>query len=91
MLDGAFHWRLSLSSDIRFIEGPFGILEPNITPWGRAVVGDLILVFDSEPPTDPTVPLPSSAEFVVTGRDGVADPAIGEGIPGARDVVAGGV
>jgi phospholipase C len=66
-------------------------LDPNITRWRRAVVGDLILEFDSEPPTDSTVLLPSSAEHVETGKDGVADPAIGAGIAGARDVVAGSV
>jgi phospholipase C len=34
------------TSVIRFIEARFGIAEPNITPWRRAVCGDLTSAFD---------------------------------------------
>jgi phospholipase C len=34
------------TSVIRFIEKRFGVLEPNITPWRRAVCGDLTSAFD---------------------------------------------
>ncbi|MER6940789.1 phospholipase C, phosphocholine-specific, partial [Nocardioides sp. NPDC000441] len=45
------------TSILRFMEERFGVAEPNITPWRRAVCGDLISAFDfsrtSEPPTLP--------------------------------------
>ncbi len=34
------------TSVIRFLEARFGVVEPNITPWRRAVAGDLTSVFD---------------------------------------------
>src|SRR5665213_1014842 len=34
------------TSVIRFLEARFGVTEPNITPWRRAVAGDLTSVFD---------------------------------------------
>jgi phospholipase C len=34
------------SSIIRFMEQRFGVMEPNITPWRRAVCGDLTSAFD---------------------------------------------
>jgi phospholipase C len=34
------------TSVIRFLEARFGVREPNITPWRRAVAGDLTSVFD---------------------------------------------
>ncbi|SNS17375.1 phospholipase C [Sphingomonas laterariae] len=34
------------TSVIRFIETRFGVMEPNITPWRRAVCGDLTSAFD---------------------------------------------
>ena len=46
------------TSVIRFLETRFGVMEPNITPWRRAVCGDLTSAFDfSKPVTDkPTLP-----------------------------------
>ncbi len=45
------------TSILRFMEERFGVAEPNITPWRRAVCGDLTSAFDfartSEPPTLP--------------------------------------
>jgi phospholipase C len=38
------------SSVIRFIEQRFGVAEPNITPWRRAVCGDLTSAFDFTKP-----------------------------------------
>jgi phospholipase C len=52
---------LDHTSIIRFLEKRFGVIEPNITPWRRAVCGDLTAAFDftradsgvpSLPPTD---------------------------------------
>ncbi len=34
------------TSVIRFLEQRFGVMEPNISPWRRAVCGDLTSVFD---------------------------------------------
>ena len=46
------------TSLIRFIEARFGVGEPNITPWRRAVCGDLTSAFDFESTSDrvPKVP-----------------------------------
>ncbi len=44
------------SSVIRFLEQRFGVMEPNITPWRRAVCGDLTSAFDFSAP-DPRPPL----------------------------------
>ena len=38
------------TSLIRFVEQRFGVAEPNITPWRRAVAGDLTSVFDFKTP-----------------------------------------
>ena len=34
------------TSVIRFLERRFGVMEPNISPWRRAVCGDLLSMFD---------------------------------------------
>jgi phospholipase C len=47
------------TSVIRFIEARFGVDEPNITPWRRAVCGDLTSAFDFERASDRVPPLPS--------------------------------
>jgi phospholipase C len=44
---------------IRFIEARFGVDEPNITRWRRAVCGDLTSAFDFESASDRVPPLPS--------------------------------
>jgi phospholipase C len=51
------------TSIIRFIERRFGVHEPNISPWRRAVTGDLTGAFDfSRKDTEP-VALPSTAAY----------------------------
>jgi phospholipase C len=57
------------TSLIRFIEKRFGpanhaLTESNITPWRRAVSGDLTSIFDFETPNDKNVSLPSTATYV---------------------------
>ena len=47
------------TSLIRFIEARFGVDEPNITPWRRAVCGDLTSTFDFESASDRVPPLPT--------------------------------
>lgn len=51
------------TSLIRFLERRFGVLEPNITPWRRAVVGDLTSAFNFASPNDAVVQLPSTASY----------------------------
>jgi len=50
------------TSVIRFLEARFGVKEPNISPWRRAVCGDLTSAFDFRSPnTEPFVQtLPST-------------------------------
>lgn len=52
------------TSVIRFIEQRFGVYEGNITPWRRAVVGDLTSVFSFANPNGALATLPSTAGFL---------------------------
>ncbi len=52
------------TSLIRFLEARFGITEPNITPWRRAVTGDLTSAFDFRTPNASVTPLPSTAAYL---------------------------
>jgi phospholipase C len=40
------------TSVIRFIEASFGVMEPNISAWRRAVCGDLTSAFNFADPDD---------------------------------------
>lgn len=52
------------TSVIRFIEQRFGVREPNITPWRRAVCGDLTSAFDFRTP-DASIPsLPDTSQYM---------------------------
>ena len=46
------------TSVIRFLEARFGVMEPQISPWRRAVCGDLTSVFDFKTPNGPARGLP---------------------------------
>jgi phospholipase C len=51
------------TSVIRLLEQRFGVQEPNIAPWRRAVCGDLLTCFDFKTPNDKPFPaLPPTAE-----------------------------
>jgi phospholipase C len=52
------------TSVIQFIEKRFGVFERNITPWRRAVAGDLTSVFNFVHSNDAPVNLPSTAGFL---------------------------
>ncbi|AEU35128.1 phosphocholine-specific phospholipase C [Granulicella mallensis] len=57
------------TSIIRFIEQRFGkqypgLQESNITPWRRAVAGDLTSAFNFESPNSANVPLPSTVAYM---------------------------
>jgi phospholipase C len=51
------------TSLIRLIEARFGVHEPNITPWRRAVCGDLTSAFDFESSSQRVPKLPSVAGY----------------------------
>ncbi len=56
------------TSILRFIEQRFGANDPtltesNITPWRRAVCGDLTSAFNFRSPNEAAVPLPSTAAY----------------------------
>lgn len=52
------------TSLLRFAEQRFGVRADNITPWRRAVCGDLTSTLDFANPNRRTVPLPSTANYV---------------------------
>ena len=51
------------TSLIRFIEARFGVDEPNITPWRRAICGDLTSAFDFERTSDRVPKLPDVSHY----------------------------
>jgi phospholipase C len=55
------------TSLIRFTEARFGVSEPNITPYRRAVCGDLTAAFDFVNARDRVPPLPNVDAFKPTG------------------------
>lgn len=58
------------TSIIRFIEQRFGVMEPNISPWRRAVCGDLCSAFDfTTHDASPFLPgLPATAQRAALAR-----------------------
>jgi phospholipase C len=64
------------TSLIRFIEARFGVDEPNITPWRRAVCGDLTSAFDfasavgAGDELTATLPNPGTYDISVHGPNG---------------------
>ncbi|MFK0048467.1 phosphocholine-specific phospholipase C [Streptomyces sp. NPDC090741] len=52
------------TSVIRFMEKRFGVQEPNISPWRRAVCGDLTSAFDFTKADARPAALPSTAGYV---------------------------
>jgi phospholipase C len=57
------------TSLIRFVEQRLCVGEPNITPWRRAVCGDLTSAFDFASASDTVPPLPSVAAYKPTQTD----------------------
>ncbi|EHH67763.1 phospholipase C, phosphocholine-specific [Gluconobacter morbifer G707] len=51
------------TSVLRFMEARFGVAETNITPWRRAVCGDLTGAFDFSRKRHATVPLPDTRAY----------------------------
>lgn len=52
------------TSIIRFMERRFGVQEPNISPWRRAICGDLTSAFDFGKSNTTPASLPSTAGYV---------------------------
>jgi phospholipase C len=52
------------TSVIRFLEARFGVNEPNITPWRRAICGDLTSAFDFKSPNVAVPRLPETGHYV---------------------------
>ena len=64
---------LDHTSVIRFLERRFGINEPNISPWRRAICGDFTSAFNFKSPNDAKVKLPSTVAY--TPPDGQRHPS----------------
>jgi len=66
------------TSVLRFLEARFGVAEPNISPWRRAVCGDLTSVFDfagrGGAPQDAPRDLPDTAPLVARVKAGQGRP-----------------
>ncbi|MFD8756172.1 phosphocholine-specific phospholipase C [Kitasatospora sp. NPDC059577] len=57
------------TSIIRFMERRFGVLEPNISPWRRAICGDLTSAFDFTASNTAKAALPSTAGYFPPDRN----------------------
>lgn len=57
------------TSIVKFLEERFNIYNPNISPWRRAMTGNLLSAFDFEHPdiTWPSNKLPDTTDYVVEG------------------------
>jgi phospholipase C len=73
------------TSLIRFLERRFGVMEPNITPWRRAVAGDLTSAFNFDSPNDAVVALPSTVAYAPPDNerhpDFVPAPPVNQALP----------
>ncbi len=56
------------TSTIRFVEKRFGVVEPNISPWRRAVSGDLTSCFNFASPNEGTPVLPDTIALDARSR-----------------------
>ena len=56
------------TSVIRFLEARFGVAEPNISPWRRAVCGDLTSAFDFKAPNRAPDPIRLPATAAIAAR-----------------------
>ncbi|HEY2749977.1 phosphocholine-specific phospholipase C [Phenylobacterium sp.] len=75
------------TSVIRFLEARFGVMEPHISPWRRAVCGDLTSAFDFAAPEGNTHPsLPNASSLPIRAEKAKAlpfprSPAVAEALP----------
>jgi phospholipase C len=62
------------TSVLRFLEARFGVAEPHISPWRRAVCGDLTSVFDFKTPNAKADPLPDASALPARAQKAKALP-----------------
>lgn len=77
------------TSLIKFIERRFadehpGLVEPNIRPWRRAIVGDMTSAFNFRSPNDALHPLPDVTQYMPTDKTRKPDMALA--VPGSQGV-----
>jgi phospholipase C len=76
------------TSVIRFIEKRFGVHEANISPWRRAVVGDLTSAFNFSNPNEAAVRLPDTDGFLPPANE-LAGAGVNTFVPTAGGVIIG--
>jgi phospholipase C len=76
------------TSVIQFIEKRFGVFEPNISPWRRAVAGDLTTAFNFANPNDSNVQLPPTNAFLPSVNE-LAGGNVSTFVPTQSDVTVG--
>ncbi len=76
------------TSVVQFIEKRFGVRETNISPWRRAVTGDLTSAFNFENPNKSSVKLPSTNSLLPPPFE-LAGGNVDTFIPTQNDVVVG--
>jgi phospholipase C len=74
------------TSVIRFLEQRFGVQEPNISPWRRAVCGDLTSVFDFASPDAARASVPDTSGYIAAADASRALPRVT--VPDAPGVLA---
>ncbi|WCE02930.1 phospholipase C, phosphocholine-specific [Pseudoxanthomonas sp. JBR18] len=73
------------TSVLRLLEARFGVAEPNISPWRRAVTGDLTSVFDFATPDDSALSaLPSTDDYLQRMQAASTQPAPVVPVPGMQ-------
>src|SRR5215472_149730 len=76
------------TSVVQFIEKRFGVFEPNISPWRRAVCGDLTSMFNFSNPDHDHITLPSTTGFLPP-VDELAGGNVNTFIPDLNSVILG--
>jgi phospholipase C len=76
------------TSVVQFIEKRFGVHEGNISPWRRAVAGDLTSMFNFANPNDAHASLPSTAGFLPPPAE-LAGGSTTTFVPTLNDVIIG--
>jgi phospholipase C len=76
------------TSVIQFIEKRFGVTESNISPWRRAVTGDLTSVFNFATPNEASVSLPTTDGYLPP-QDELAGANVNTFAPTLSDVIIG--
>jgi phospholipase C len=76
------------SSVVQFIEKRFGVSDRNISPWRRAVTGDLTSVFNFSDPDGPHSHLPST-DGDLPPKDELAGGSVTTFVPTADDLING--